>query len=77
MAKTIGNGLPISAVACSKEIASSLKKITFDTYSANPIAVTAARETLKIIDDEKLQQNSLERGDQFMKGALELQKQYR
>ena len=54
MAKTIGNGLPISAVAMKKEIANSLTKITFDTYSSNPLAVVAAREVLKIIDEEEL-----------------------
>lgn len=76
MAKTIGNGLPISACGMKKEIANSLNKITFDTYSSNPLAVVAARETLKIIDDEGLQTNALKRGEQFMKGVGELQKIY-
>ena len=77
MAKSIGNGLPISAIACSKEVASSLKKITFDTYSSNPLSIVAAREVLKIIDDEGIQANALARGQQFEKGVKELQKEYR
>jgi len=52
MAKTIGNGLPLAALACSKEIADSLNKLTFSTYSANPLAIAAGRESLKVIDDE-------------------------
>ena len=72
MAKTIGNGLPLAAVACSKEIADCLKKITFSTYSANPLAVAAGRETRKVIDDEGMQENCRLRGEQFLKGLREL-----
>jgi alanine-glyoxylate transaminase/(R)-3-amino-2-methylpropionate-pyruvate transaminase len=76
MAKTIGNGLPLAAVACSKEICDSLSKLTFSTYSANPLAVAAGRETLRVIDEEGMQENSRLRGEQFMKGVKELQSRY-
>lgn len=57
----------------SKEVADSLgNKLTFATYGGNPIAMAAGREVLKVVDDEKLQQNSLERGNQFLKGLREL-----
>ena len=52
MAKTIANGIPLAAVACSREIANSLKKLTFSTFSANPVALAAGREVLKVIDEE-------------------------
>lgn len=54
MAKTICNGIPLAAVACSKEVANSLDKLTFSTYAANPLAIAAGRETLKVIDEEGL-----------------------
>lgn len=63
MAKSIANGMPLSAVACSKEVASSLDKMTFSTYGGNPLAVAAAREVLKVIDDEGMQENALKRGE--------------
>jgi len=50
----MGNGFPLAAVACSKEVASSLNKLTFSTYGANPMAMAAGREILHVIDDEKL-----------------------
>ena len=73
MAKQIGNGFPLAAVAMTKEIASSLgSKLTFSTYGANPIAMAAGREALKVVDDEKMQKNSLEMGNLLMKGLKEL-----
>jgi alanine-glyoxylate transaminase/(R)-3-amino-2-methylpropionate-pyruvate transaminase len=64
-------------VACSKEVANSLEKLTFATYSANPLAMAAGREVLKVVDEEGMQQNSLDRGNQFLKGLRELQSQYK
>lgn len=56
MAKSIGNGMPLAAVATSKEIANSMVgKTTFITYSANKLCVVAGREVLKVIDEEGLQ----------------------
>ena len=54
MAKHIGNGFPLAAIATTKEIASAYKKMTFTTYGSNPIAMAAGREILKVIDDEGL-----------------------
>jgi len=77
MAKQMGNGFPLAAVATTKEIASSLgNKLTFSTYGGNPIAMAAGREVLKVVDDEKLQENSLEMGNLFLKGLKELQAKY-
>jgi alanine-glyoxylate transaminase/(R)-3-amino-2-methylpropionate-pyruvate transaminase len=77
MAKQMGNGFPLAAVAMTKEVASSLGgKLTFSTYGGNPMAMAAGRETLKVIDDEKLQENSHEMGLLFLKGLKELQNKY-
>jgi len=58
MAKQMGNGFPLAAVACSKEVSSSLNKLTFSTYGGNPLAMAAGREVLHVIDDENMQENS-------------------
>lgn len=52
MAKSIGNGFPLAAVATSKEIASSMKgKLHFNTYGGNPVSCAAGRAVLRYIDD--------------------------
>lgn len=76
MAKTMGNGIPMAGVAMSKEVADSIDKVTLSTYAANPLAITSARETLKIIDEEGLVENARLRGEQFLKGLRELQSRY-
>jgi alanine-glyoxylate transaminase/(R)-3-amino-2-methylpropionate-pyruvate transaminase len=59
MAKGIGNGFPLAAVAARRDVAESLaKKFFFNTYGASPMACAAGRAVLKVIDEEKLQQNS-------------------
>jgi 4-aminobutyrate aminotransferase-like enzyme len=50
----MGNGFPLAGVATTKEIASSLNKLTFSTYGGNPIAMAVGREVIKVIDDEKM-----------------------
>lgn len=77
MAKMMGNGFPMAAVATTKEIANSFgSKVTFSTYGGNPIAMATGREVLKVIDDEKLQENCQVMGALFMKGLKELQNKY-
>ena len=38
--------------------------------------MAAGREVLKVVDDEKLQENSLEMGNLFLKGLREMQSNY-
>ena len=48
----MGNGFPVSAVVCTKEIAESYKKRNieyFSTYGGNPMAVTAANAVLDVM----------------------------
>jgi len=55
MAKGIGNGLPLAAVATRKEIADCLEtRLHFNTYGGNPLAVVSGTEVIRIIDEEKL-----------------------
>jgi alanine-glyoxylate transaminase/(R)-3-amino-2-methylpropionate-pyruvate transaminase len=47
MAKSIGNGFPLAALATSKEIGASLKhKLHFNTYGGNPVSCAAGRAVL-------------------------------
>ena len=64
MAKTIGNGFPLAAVATSKEIGDVMgKKLHFNTYGGNPVSCAAGRAVLREIDDRDLQKNCLDRGN--------------
>lgn len=59
MAKGIGNGFPLGAVVARRDVAEVLAgKFFFNTYGASPMACAAGRAVLKVIDEEKLQQNS-------------------
>lgn len=59
MAKGIGNGAPLAAVATTPEIAALLaQKVYFNTYGGNPVSCAAGRAVLRIIDEEKLQANA-------------------
>jgi len=77
MAKGIGNGIPLAAVATTQEISQHLKqKLHFNTYGGNPVSMAVGRAVLKVIDEEKLQQNSEDRGRQLISGLKELQSKY-
>lgn len=59
MAKGIGNGLPLAAVAAKRQVAEALAgKFCFHTYGANPTACAAGRAVLRVIAEEGLQENA-------------------
>lgn len=76
MAKGIGNGAALAAVVTTPEIASSIKRTHFNTYGGNPLSSAIGRAVLRVIDEEGIQKNALERGNQFIEGFKELQKKY-
>jgi len=77
MAKGLGNGLPIAAVVSKREVADSItSKQFFNTYGGNPTMCAGAYEVLKVIKDEKLQENSLKVGREFYQSMKGLQKKY-
>lgn len=58
MAKGIGNGFPLAAVATNTEIAQTLASASYhNTFGGNPLACAIGSTVLDIIDDEQLQQN--------------------
>ncbi len=75
MAKGLGSGLPISAVASSKEIMEKWMPGTHGgTYGGgSAVASRSAAETIDVIRDERLVQNAAERGFQLMEYLRGLQ----
>lgn len=77
MAKGIGNGFPLAAVITTPEIAEALKqRIHFNTYGGNPVSCAIGKAVLEVIEEENIQQNALERGEQFIKGLKDLQSMF-
>ncbi len=71
MAKGLGNGFPIAAVATHREIAETMAhRKFFNTYGANPVGSAAGRAVLATIESEGLQENAASIGQQ-MKEMLE------
>jgi len=77
MAKSIANGFPMGAVVTTPEIAQVMTQAQhFNTYGGNPIACTAASTVLDIIDEEKLQANSLTVGTHLLRRLGQLREEF-
>jgi len=66
MGKPMGNGYPVAAVVCRREVAESFAATGieyFNTYGGNSVACSIAEAVLDTIVDENLQQNAKEVGD--------------
>jgi len=70
--KPLGNGHPVAAVVCTKEIAEAFANGMeyFNTFGGNPVSCAIATQVLKTIQEEQLQANALEVGD-YLKQELE------
>ncbi|MEQ9257892.1 MAG: aspartate aminotransferase family protein [Roseovarius sp.] len=59
MAKGIGNGFPLAAVATRREIADPMaERFMFHTYGANPTSCAAGRAVLQVIREDGVQENA-------------------
>jgi alanine-glyoxylate transaminase/(R)-3-amino-2-methylpropionate-pyruvate transaminase len=77
MAKGIGNGLPLGAVVVRREVADAMQdKFVFHTYGANPVSCAAGRAVLRVIEEDRLQENARSVGAALMEGLLELQRRH-
>lgn len=76
LGKSLGAGLPISAVVARKEILDVGTGIHMFTTSGNPVCSTASLETLQIIEDERLIENARVNGEYFLKQLVKLQEKY-
>jgi len=69
-AKGLGNGFPIGLTVATPEVADSLQGLTISTFGGNPVATTAAKAVLDLIDAENLLTNAAETGA-HLRGRLE------
>lgn len=77
MAKGIGNGAPLAAVATRPEIAELLSHRThFNTFGGNPISCAVGKAVLEVIDRDNVQQHCLETGVYLMQGYQKLMEKH-
>lgn len=77
MAKSLGAGLPISAVVGRKEMMDSTEVGGLGgTYGGNPLSVAAALKVLEIIEREQLANRAKDLGSMTVSFLLHLQKQF-
>ena len=71
MGKPMGNGHPLGAVACTREVAEAFANGMeyFNTFGGNPVSCAIGLEVLKVIKRDDLQKNALKVGG-FLKSAL-------
>jgi 4-aminobutyrate aminotransferase len=75
-AKGLANGFPIGITVTRPDIADAYKGATISTFGGNPIATTAGKAVLDLIESENLGANAAETGA-YLRGHLEeLQKKH-
>lgn len=76
--KPIGNGHPLAAVICTREVADAFANGMeyFNTFGGNPVSCAIGREVLRVVKEEKLQESALEVGEYLKSELLKLQKDY-
>jgi 4-aminobutyrate aminotransferase-like enzyme/Ser/Thr protein kinase RdoA (MazF antagonist) len=69
--KPLGNGHPVAAVVCTREVADKFANGMeyFNTFGGNPVSCAIGLEVLHVIEREKLQRNAKETGT-FLKNEL-------
>ncbi|MGV8815608.1 MAG: aminotransferase class III-fold pyridoxal phosphate-dependent enzyme [Gelidibacter sp.] len=69
--KPLGNGHPLAAVACTKEVAEKFANGMeyFNTFGGNPVSCAIGTEVIRTVKREKLQENALKVGT-FLKTEL-------
>jgi 4-aminobutyrate aminotransferase-like enzyme len=74
LGKPIGNGHPLGAVVTTPEIAASFATGMeyFNTFGGNPVSCAIGLAVLDVIEEERLQENSLKVGARLMDGLREL-----
>jgi 4-aminobutyrate aminotransferase-like enzyme/Ser/Thr protein kinase RdoA (MazF antagonist) len=80
MGKPMGNGHPLAAVACRREIAASFEATGmefFATFGGNPVSCAIGSAVLDVIEQEGLQRNALQVGWHAEVRLRELQERHR
>ena len=74
MAKGIGNGFPLGAVVARREVAAPMaEKFLFHTYGANPTSCAAGRAVLRVIREDRVQDNAKRVGAALLARLKDLQ----
>jgi 4-aminobutyrate aminotransferase len=76
MAKALGGGVPIGAIAFRKELDYTKSGAHSNTFGGNLVSVASARATLDVIDREHLLENARRQGDYLKQRLTELQAQH-
>ena len=76
--KPLGNGHPIGAVVCTKDVAESFANGMefFNTFGGNPVSCSIATEVLRFVNREKLQKNSKIVGTYFKEELKKLSNKF-
>lgn len=74
LGKPMANGHPVGGVVTSMEVMSAFRNTFryFNTFGGNPVSAAAALATLKVVQEEGLQQNALEVGEYAREGLRKL-----
>jgi len=78
LGKPIGNGHPMGAVVCTREVAEAFANGMefFTTFGGNPVSASIGKAVLQVIRDEQLQDNALAVGNYLLAGLRSLQKRH-
>jgi len=76
--KPVGNGHPLAVVVCTREVAEAFDNGMeyFNTFGGNPVSCTIGLEVLRVIRDEKLQDNALRTGRYLKDHLIRLKKAF-
>lgn len=73
----IGNGVPLAAVVTTPEIAAVMaQRLHFNTFGGNPVCSAAGHAVLKVIEEEKLQNNCSVTGAHLLQRLHALQEKH-
>ncbi|RKT56108.1 aminotransferase class III-fold pyridoxal phosphate-dependent enzyme [Saccharothrix australiensis] len=74
MGKAMGNGFPVSALVTTREISAAFDRTGrfFSTYGGNPVACAVGLELLRVLEEERLQDNAATVGRYLRDGLAAL-----
>ncbi|MEO1625869.1 MAG: aminotransferase class III-fold pyridoxal phosphate-dependent enzyme [Bacteroidota bacterium] len=78
LGKPIGNGHPLGAVVCTREVADRFANGMefFNTFGGNPVSCSVGLEVLRVVQEEGLQQHAFDMGQLLTEGLRELQREF-
>jgi 4-aminobutyrate aminotransferase-like enzyme len=76
--KPIGNGHPLAAVVCTRQVADAFANGMeyFNTFGGNPVSCAIGSSVLRVIKEENLQENALDVGNYLKSELLGKQREY-